>query len=356
MFGIDDAILGGALSFGGKLLSGIGASSAAKKQQKVALAAQYQADQNNQYLQMQKNTDDAAYGQSILAHGLQLEAEGRGYVERGAAGIVGHPFDMSAFTAAGDLAGFNRVTWLNSGLAPLWDQRAGYAALANVGQNLMSLGNSDFVDGTRMKSPGITQYGVAQTVPQSSPLSALGDAVSAGSSSYFSATQHAADLDVKQAALGLLLQNVQKAKASGNPLAGIGTPAFSHAGTVITGGGAAAALSLGNKAVADALGIKDRTGEVSRVYSGEGVDSSRPDAMAVERRYGFYPAVISGLGNYLADAWKTPLGADPAKDYGFGTRFRSGANDAWKGSWWQVSPGYDTGEQVWSSAPPLFGN
>lgn len=268
-----------------------------------------------------------------------------------------YDYVMSQFNPVADAQryGFNPVTWLNSGAY----QQYGNVALNSLNATIAALESK--------KSAYMSSMDTVSSMPNKiSPLSAFGDAVSAGVNTWSTMHDNAASVSAKRDTLAATLKAIQQAKAKGNPLAGIGTPAFQATGTVRSGGGAAAALSLGGK---DPTGIKDRTGEVSKVFEGSSVDSYWPDAMAVERRYGFFPAAAAGGVNMIADkvqSWTRQSTADlAAQNPGYATRFRPSWQDAegapsqpiryWHPSTWGANPGADTGEQTWGSAPPLFG-
>ncbi|AXH76441.1 MAG: hypothetical protein [Microviridae sp.] len=195
-FGIDDLILGG-LSLGGSLLSGLGAQSSAKKQAKIEAAYQYQ----NYLLQVERNNINKQIGIDL--------------VDRyGGANIAQDAYK----------AGYNPVTWLG--------------AMGGMYGNLTQYGESLKVGTDYMQSAPTTQ------VP--STLSVIGNAISAGASTLNSASQNSKRVDAQNFATTMqYVSNVQKMRASGNSMAGLGTPFFESAGQVLSGGGAAAALSLG---------------------------------------------------------------------------------------------------------------
>lgn len=277
MFGIDDLVLGG-LAAGGKLLSGFGAMQSAGKANRNAV--------------LLANTVNA--NRSALATEIYQK--------------FGTP--QSIVTNA-NAAGFNPVTWLNSA--------AGGGLMAEA----------------VMKSYDLRQLQMPDLQAKPSALQAWGSAVSAGAESLQQSSEAADKLAQQQENVDKYIKAVTEARSKGNAMAGLGTPAFSTAArSPVTGGGAAAALSM----PAD-IGVKDKF-EFSNVMPGGGIDTNFPDAMGVERRYGFFPAQAQGGVNLLADGYRrnfNPLGADPAKDYGFGTRFNpNAANDrvAPPRDWW----------------------
>lgn len=300
MFGIDDAILGLGLSFGGKLLSGLGAGQSASKANKRAVNLQAFADAQNQRLQADANAANADLGRGLVARSDALPA-----------------VDLAAWQAAGDAAGFNRASWLQAGTLSLFDNRQEKTALLE--------------DGTRLQSPGLTTYGVASQQAVPSALSAVGAGVSSLGSTFTDMADNAAKLAEKQTMMQQFLSGVQKARASGNPLAGLGTPSFDYSGASLTGGGAAAALSIGKGGdKLTAYGLKEKPGEVfglgTNPYFSNSQDPSLPAAVNIDAAYGW------------------PAGPF----YGFGFKVPSDL-------YWQLSGKYsDTGSgnrSAWSDAP-----
>lgn len=286
MFGIDDAILGAGLSFGGKLLSGLGAGQSASKANKRAANLQAFADAQNQVLQANKNAADADLGKSLIARADSVPS-----------------VDTSAWMAAGQAAGFNPVTWLNAGTLSLFDNRAMQQAFIS--------------QGTAMQSPGVTNYGVANQQAVPSVMSAIGGAITAGADSYSTSVQAAAKNSTAQQGIAAVLAAIQKSRAGGNQLAGLGTPAFSMAGALTSGGGAAAALSLGKKA-GDALniyGLKDKAGEVMQTPGFLSNDPSISSAENIVAREGWWMGNLMSLGLPLADGYWTATGRSVRSDF-----------------------------------------
>lgn len=260
MFGIDDAILGAGLSIGGKLLSGLGSQQSAKKSNKLAAAN----NQVNQWLQQNQNDANAALGRGLVARSDELPA-----------------VNLAAWQAAGDAAGFNRASWLNAGTLSLFDNRQEKTQL------LMS--------GTQLQSPGMTPYsGGTQGY---SAMSAIGGAVSEAGSQLTDYSNAQAKLAERQDYMRQFLSTVAKARASGNPMAGLGTPSFSSAGPLVTGGGAVAALSLGKKEVLDSFDMKHKPAEVFDLgWWGRGQqDPSLPAAVNVDAAYGWPAGPLFGF-------------------------------------------------------------
>lgn len=365
MFGIDDAILGGVLSFGGKLLSGLGASRSAKKQQQAADQRTLAANRINQVLQEDKNIIDRDYGLAFIRQADALPSFDIAAFKRD---FGDETFNMSDFMAAGRAAGFNPVTWLNSGMAAYFDTRA-YASFYDNRAERTALRDR----GIQMISPGITPWQAGETVAIPSTLSAIGGAVSAGAETWSAATASANRLTAQQAGMNALLSAVQKGRASGNALSGVGTPAFSTAGSLVTGGGAAAALSLGRN-----TGLQQKQAEAEdpaqwqlglpKFEAGENkitnpelmtqtkVDTAFSDSQVVEDRYGDVIEALYGITVLGADMYRgltgRQLGGDLAADWSLIRRdYASGGLGAdRRQAAWEVrpQPGWQFPSRGWS--------
>lgn len=310
MFGFDDLALG-ALSMGGSLLSGLGASQSASKANKRAANLQAWADQENHALGEQIKK---VYAPSQI------------------------PLDAAS-------AGFNPVTYLGA-------MGGSYGAMWQMGW-------------------GLEQRHAPQQQAVPSTLSAIGGAITAGADSLSSSLATNKKIEAQQEGLATYLASVQQARSRGNPMAGLGTPAFSTAGPRTGGGGAVAALSMDVGGSSD--GFKVKMPEITDLSSlWGGFDRTRADAGSVMQRNGMILGEVAGIANTLADTYRSffPKGADPSRDYGFGTRFNpNAANDRvplpfpWSSAPtgalspnrapYQPAPGTSDWEQAVN--PPLFG-
>lgn len=363
MFGIDDAILGGALSFGGSLLSGFGARSAAKKQQKVANAWAYVNNLKAQQEAERKSNEDKAIGERMVQ---QASATGREMIARAdamddfdAARYKADwgdkfAFDMSNFMSAGQKAGFNPVTWLNSGAMSFFDNRNVAASMSQfydnraVKESLLVAGygmnaGQMATAGYQQMSPSTATFQSPESVNVPSVAQAIGGAVTAGSNQYFALEQNQQRFDLQKQYLGSIMAAVQKGRASGNKLAGLGTPAFSTTGGTRVSGGARDVSTPPPYGITD---TRNATADEVTKYYGQAIGEGA--------------GILKGIG----DAWRSmfPYQANPAKDYGFGTGFAPNiANDrlprgsfmvpeAWS-SW--LKGGQAVEQPSW---PPLFGN
>lgn len=330
MFGIDDAILGAGLSFGGKLLSGLGGMDSAKKSNKLAAAN----NQMNQWLQQNVNATNAALGQSLVGKSQELMARSD----------MLPSFDLGAWMQAGDAAGLNRVTWLNSGSLSLFDHRQEKSAMISQAYNLVG-------QGTQLQSPGMTPYsGGTQGY---SAMSAMGPAIAGVGDALTSQAESAKQLAAKQDWMSQFVSAVAAGRAGGNPMAGLGTPSFSTAGPLVTGGGAAAALSLGRKEVLDAFEMKHKPAEVFDLgWFGKGYqDPSLPAAVNVDAAYGWPAGPLYGftakLGSdiYWSATGRSLVSDFPAdwslakRDFGYSGSSSSVRNADLLQAWSQAQPG-----------------
>lgn len=263
MFGIDDILIGSALSFGGSLLSGFGAASSAKKQQKMAIALQAAADAHNQ-----------SVGREMLARYAPEQI----------------PKDAYA-------AGYNPVTWLGA-------MGGSYGALWSQGWSMQ-------------------QQGVAPTVRIPSALEAVGSAISSAGSTFSSMTQNRerVQAQVYQTQMQGYLGEIQAMRRNGNALAGLGTPFFSTTFAGPTGGGAVAALSLGRAALRSALrepktnvyGIAEKPPEATSPSFWTG-DTSVSGASTAQNAYDWPMSIPYGAYKQFADIYRTFTGRQVAGD------------------------------------------
>lgn len=272
MFGIDDMILGG-LSFGGQLLSGLGAQQSAKKQQKLEAAYEYQ----NFQLQEAANAQNLSIGQQLVTM-----------------------YDP-ATRLVGDAAkaGFNPVTW--------------GAMMGGLYQNMTQYGWA-------LQKPELYFQSAPKTAVPST-LSAIGGAISAGATTLASAHANTQRVDaVNQSAMLQYLSSVQRARAGGNALSGLGTPAFdSTPRQVLSGGGAAAALSIGagfgGKAPKlNAWGVDVKAPQASTPSFMIG-DQSISGADTAQAAYDWPMSIPFGIAKFGADSYRTFTGRQIMGDF-----------------------------------------
>lgn len=273
MFGVDDLILGG-LSAAGSLISGLGATQAAKKQQKLEAAYEYQNFMHQEAL----NAQNLAQGQQIVT---QYDPATRG---------VGDAYK----------AGFNPVTWMGM-------MGGMYAGMTQYGWSLQ-------------KPEAYFQSAPRTAVP--SPLQAIGGAISAGTSTLASAHANTQRVDAaNQASMLSYLAGVQRARAGGNAMSGLGTPAFnSIAGQVMSGGGAAAALSLGRMAAPrpsklNDWGLEVKPGQASTPSVMGPGDQSVSGAQTAADAYDWPLSIPFGAVKFGADAYRLFTGRQFMGDF-----------------------------------------
>lgn len=245
------------------MLSGLGAQQSAKSQRKVA----------NAVAAGQQQQSDYAY-------------------EREQSAIRQYEYRMSNWDPVGDANryGFNPVTWLQSGMA------------AQYGNTMLNMLNADTASIESKKSGYMDSFSTVSNAPAKvSALSTIGNAVTAGATAYADAREAQAKVAASQNVMAKYLSSVQKARSNGNALAGLGTPAFHMTGPLVSGGGAAAALSLGYKV----MGEKGGPTDISQSGVGWVTDTSEPDADVYFKREGWLGGLVPSFGTNVADlyAW-----------------------------------------------------
>lgn len=260
------ALISGALSLGGSLLSGFGASSAAKSQQRR----------------------QEAYDAAARAYNLAQSEAMLGQVPERIAGDA-------------DRAGFNPVTWLNAG----------------------ALGYYSNAYQMRMTTP-------TQAVNIPNAMQAVGGAISAGSSAFFKQFNIDGAQDFQMQLLDKQLAAISGRGASGGGLSyqglglgnvprqsgGLDTSFFSGSGAPIYGSATTSrgvgGLSFDAGSVrGDGTGLGGFMGaffrpESTRVYGATPewngrIDPMSPDAEAVSKRYGDVFGEATGIYNKLND-------------------------------------------------------
>lgn len=211
----------GALSFGGSLLQGIGQKQAAGKQARMQLIADTMAREANERTLAEVNARREALGRELMTVPETQTVENNSW-QTTTGGV-----DLAGFMRAGEQAGFNPVTWLNSGALSLF----GTTYTQNGGEVTTTYTGHNAADAFKLMAPEYTLAQASQVPQQHSMLSAFGGALSAGANAF--GTQYRADqsYDLQMSKLALGLSN-SFGGGGGN------TSGISY-GTKVTGGGAA---------------------------------------------------------------------------------------------------------------------
>lgn len=262
------------LSFGGSLLSGMGAKQASAKQARLQAIADANARQANEETLARVNAIRTQLGEKLIA--------------------ASNP---KAAVAEAEAAGFNPVTWLS----------AGYGARVGA-----------LSDAYRLQVPEYSLVQASQVPQQHSMLSAFGGALSAGANML--GTQYRAnqsyDLQMTRMAMGL--SAATSGNTSGNYSAGISYGgAISRGGAASSGGGVSAAIT----GLPYPSGWERGDVKNTNPWFSQNVDKTFADAEAFEARYGDIAQEVAGARNLVADAWFNATGT------AIGTSF----NNTWRG-------------------------
>lgn len=267
----------GALSFGGSLLSGMGAKQASAKQARLQAIADANAAQANFETLQRVNAIRTQLGEKLIAAS-----------------------DPKVAVAEAEAAGFNPVTWLS----------AGYGARVGA-----------LSDAYRLQVPEYSLVQASQVPQQHSMLSAFGGALSAGTNML--ATQYRAnqsyDLQMTRMAMGL--------SAAGNTLGSLGgtrASGISYGGGVSTGGATSSGGGMSSATSLLPYPQNWKTGDVEKTnpWYGLKVDPTFSDAETGEKRYGDVMQEVFGFRNFVADMWLN----------GTGTPIGVSWNNAWTGA------------------------
>lgn len=164
----------GALSAGGSLLSGIGASQASAKQARLQVIADGQARVHNEVMLGRVNEARRILGRELLdiPETHEVSTSNRSWV------------DVDAMMAAAERSGFNPVTWLNAGGMQAYTQTDSHNRTVSTGHNA--------ADAFKIMVPEYALATASQVPQQHSMLSAFGGALSAGANAF--GTQYRADM------------------------------------------------------------------------------------------------------------------------------------------------------------------
>lgn len=263
----------GALSFGGSLLSGFGKKQSSAKQARLQAIADEKARLANLEILRDVNAKKEALAKELLT--VPQTTDTQRYV------------DVDAMMAAGKRAGFNPVTWLNSGAIASYTQERS----TSVGHNAAAAYS--------MMVPEYSLVQASQVPQQYSNMEAFGGAITSGANMLSTMYGY----DSKTSATDKLIATLAKGGLSyANSITGGGV----GSGSVVTNGGAASVsggMSM-NKTNKDGtwpnwdLGFPDVT-SFSPLWQ---VDKKSPDAQAVEDRYHEVGGLIGGVFNIANDA------------------------------------------------------
>lgn len=268
----------GALSFGGSLLSGIGAKQASAKQGRMQMIADGLAREANERQLAVVNEARERLGREMLT--VPEETERGGWV------------DVDGFMAAAERSGFNPVTFLNAGglsaYSQTWQRTTGHNAEAAY----------------KLMVPDYALSQASQVPQQHSMLSAFGGALTAGVNTF--GTQYRADqsYDLQMARLlqGTVNQGMGLSQSNGL------TTALSFGGGTTPGLRRASESAGGVSALPYPQSWERGKVEVTNPSGKWYIDPTVADAEPYETRYGDLAQELFGASNLFQDMVRTTTG------------------------------------------------
>lgn len=228
--------------------------------------------------------------------------------------------DVDAFMAAGEKAGFNPVTWLNSGALSLYAR--GSALTMNGGAVTTTRQGHNAADAYKLMAPD-AYYGTPTQIPKvPDMLEVFGNAGNAALSTYKDLYKMQSSQDFQSSLVDRQLTALANRQMGGGQTIG-----GSYGQSISTGGssGTVGGLSTGKLATSLPYPSTWEKGDVnvtnpSRVWK---VDKDVSDAEAVEARYGDLAQEIFGAANIINDGVLTMTGKS-LRDWGRATGMNVG--------------------------------
>lgn len=257
------------LSAGGSLLSGIGAKQASAKQARMQMIADAMAREANEATLAKVNARREEIGNTLL--------------------------NAKNVVRTAEMAGFNPVTWINSG------------------------GLGYMTDAAKFLVPEYSLQNASQVPQQHSMLSAFGGALTAGANAF--GTQYRADqsYDLQMGKMAMGLSN-SFGNMMGGSSGGYGGGGISYGGSGGMGSASSATGGLSNLPYPGSWKRGDV--DVTNPWYGLNVDKTFADAESFEARYGDIAQEVAGARNLIADTWYNASG----------TKIGDSFNSAWSGT------------------------
>lgn len=301
-------LLAAGLSAGASLLSGLGASSSARSQQRRQQANDEFARTWNQHEIQRQNEANRALGRELLEV-PELEE-------------TSSSVDIETMMADAQRAGFNPVTWLQSGALAAYSRTAS----SRIGHNAVAA--------FQLMSPEASLINASQAVKIPSALEAVGDAATSALSAYRAEDKILQSQDFQRELLGLQLDAIQRGRNSGRvSMSGLGTPSIVTNGT--------------SRVVSNVPGMGSHKPEVgeseyTNPHQTGPIDTTIGDAGNYNKRYGDEgpPSWYYGLEVWDRDLWLRNTGK--TRDYWWNSFLGSAWNPLNPApNYGQRNPGYD---------------
>lgn len=203
-------LMGAALSGGLSLLSGLGSQRSAKSQQRRQQAMDEENRRYNQYVTDLANSHNEALGRELA--NVPVTTQNRSRV------------DVETMMMDAQRAGFNPVTWLQSGALQAYTQTENTVFGANAAEGFRMM----------MHTPALSTASQAVNIPNA--LSVIGDAGQAALKSYQTDDRLLQSQAFQERMLGVKLSQLQQAGRSSGMMFG-SVPAYGTSGSYTTRGG-----------------------------------------------------------------------------------------------------------------------
>jgi hypothetical protein len=265
------ALVGGALSGGFSLLSGLGAQASASKQQRLQIIENARVDALNQSRMQEANKARSDLADTGIQWGLEWQQQ---------------PLNIERFMHDADAMGFNRQTYLNSGALSMYQRGDAYKMMSNM----LSLKAPEWQG---------TQPTQMQRIPDSMEI--FGNAGAAALNTGLNMYKQQQSQDFQMAMLNRQVQGLAGAKQLG----GFGgTPSVTTSGQLVSRGGKtgrAGELSVPKDGTSSPIKAEEAPWINAFPRSwGLRVDPTWPAAEAMEMQYtelGSWPYAVAKIAN-----------------------------------------------------------
>lgn len=285
-----------ALSGGMSLMSGIGARNSSAKQGRLQMMEDARMDALNQERLAVMNRQREALGREMLTVEEKTTVQDNSWQSTNTATDL----DIDAFMAAGEKAGFNPVTWLNSGALSMFAR--GSSLTMNGGEVTTTRQGHNAADAFKLMAPD-AYYGTPTQIPKvPDMLEVFGNAGTAALGTFKDLYKMQSSQDFQSSLLDRQLTAMAQRQLGGGTT--IGGASY---GTSMSSGGRAGAgggLSSGSKVSSTAYPASWERGDVNvtNPHNRWRVDTTSGDAEAGEARYGEIGGEILGMSNVINDA------------------------------------------------------
>lgn len=304
-----------ALSGGLSFMSGIGSQQASAKQGRLQQMEDARAFIANTQRQEELNAARAALGERLLKEEEKTVTTTADNSWQNTA--QWSDVDITGFMAAGEKAGFNPVTWLNSGALSLFARSNALTTNGGDVTQTQTRTGHNAADAYKIMMPDMVMEQASQIPKPVSTMEVLGNAGNAALSTYKDLYKLDKSQQFQTSLLDRQLAAMAQARGGGGIVPGTGGlisygPSASAGG--VTGGGG----TLSNKGVsANPYPASWERGKVE-VTNPSGkwkVDKTVSDAETAETRYGDLMQEVFGISNILQDGVTTLTGKN-LRDWG----------------------------------------